>query len=160
MLLIADSSALIALASADSLYLLELLYTDVRVPRSVFNEVTIKTKPLAEALHVYLEKKTVDVPMDDIIITDYSIGRGETESMILYKRLNADLLLIDDKRASKIAGLNNINTIGTLGVLFEAKMRGVISSIRPALVKLRNSDIYISADLCNHILKLADEDSI
>lgn len=160
MLVIADSSPLIALSIAGSLHLLDHLYDDVRVPRSVFNEVTVKDKPESKALYKIFENRVVDIPPDDIIMIDYTLGTGETEAMYLYKRLKADLLLIDDKRARKIADLNNINTIGTLGVLFEAKMRGIIPSIRPALVRLKNSDIHISADLCNYLLSKSGEESL
>ena len=49
MLLIADSSALIALAICDSLQLLEALYGEVLVPEAVYNEVALSDKASAEA---------------------------------------------------------------------------------------------------------------
>ena len=152
MLLIADSSSLIALSAADSLHLLDLLYGDVKVPFSVFKEVTTPDKPESEVLHKYLINRIVNVSPEEIIIADYTLGQGEVEAMVLYKRLKADLLLIDDKRARKIAGLNDINTIGSLGVLLEAKEKKIIHEIRPAIIKIYNSDIYVSSELCNYIL--------
>ena len=152
MLLVADSSSLITLSVAESLHLLELLYGEVKVPLSVYNEVTPKSKPESAVLDKYLQDKTIEVSLDEVVITDYSLGSGEIEAMILYKRLKADLLLIDDKRARKIAGLNDIKTIGSLGVLMEAKERKMIYEIRPALLKIYKSDIYISSELYNYVL--------
>ncbi len=152
MLLIADSSSLITLSVAESLHLLELLYGEVKVPLSVYNEVTSENKPESAVLHEYLKDRTIKVSSDEIVIKDFSLGAGEIEAMILYKRLKADLLLIDDKRARKIAGLNDIKTIGSLGVLLEAKERKMIHEIRPALLKIYKSDIYLSAELYNYVL--------
>ncbi len=152
MLLIADSSSLIALSAADSLHLLDLLYGEVKVPFSVFSEVTTPGKPESVVLCKYLEDRIIKVSAEEIIISDYTLGQGEIEAMILYKRLKADLLLIDDKRARKIAGLNDIKTIGSLGVLLEAKEKKIIPELRPAILKIYNSDVYVSSELCNYIL--------
>lgn len=160
MILIADSSALIALSICDSLDLLDLLYGDVRVPQSVFDEVTAGNKVSFEKLYDYLKDKKIPVSRNDVALTDYSLGTGEIDSMILYKKLNADLLLIDDKRARKIADFNGINTIGSLGVLYEAKISNHIDEIRPALLKIFNSQIYISKSLCNFLLSSAGEEMI
>jgi len=104
-----------------------------------------------------LKDRTIEVSSEEIVITDYSLGTGEVEAMILYKRLKADLLLIDDKRARKIAGLNDIKTIGSLGVLLEAKERKMINEIRPVLLKIYKSEIYISDELYNYVLIKAGE---
>jgi hypothetical protein len=104
--------------------------------------------------------KKIPVNRENITLTDYSLGAGEIDSMILYKKLNADLLLIDDKRARKIADFNGINTIGSLGVLYEAKLNHHIDEIRPLLLKIYHSQIYISKKLCNLLLSRVGEEMI
>lgn len=160
MILVADSSSLIALSIAESLTLLELLYGEIKIPRAVYIEVTSKNKPHSIVLREYLKNKIVYFGSDDIFINDHSLGAGELEAMMLYKHLKADLFLVDDRRARRIAGLNNINTIGSLGVLFEAKQKNIIENIRPAILKIYNSDIYISPDLCNYVLQKTGEAEI
>ena len=59
MLTIADSSALVALALCDGLSLLAQLFDAINVPRTVFDEVTVKGKPAATILRAYLEGKTI-----------------------------------------------------------------------------------------------------
>ena len=44
MLIIADSSALVALATCNTLYLLDVLFENVRVPQKVFEECSIENK--------------------------------------------------------------------------------------------------------------------
>ena len=100
MILVADSSALIALAVCNSLNLLDLLFTEVKVPRAVFVEVSKKSKKEADSLAHYLEDKIIDVEIDrNYIIKEGTIEIGELEAMTLYKQLAANWLLIDDRRA-------------------------------------------------------------
>jgi len=56
-----------------------------------------------------------------------------------------------------VAYLNNIEVMGSLGVLILAKKKGVIATIKPALTRLRWSDIYFSENLLEQILVMAGE---
>lgn len=51
MLIVADSSALVALALCGGLELLDRLFEDVRVPQAVYDEVVVEGKAAA---HIYL----------------------------------------------------------------------------------------------------------
>jgi predicted nucleic acid-binding protein len=85
------------------------------------------------------------------------LGKGELAAINLYKQLAADLLLIDDARAKKIAYINNVEVMGSLGVLLLAKQKGLISAIRPFIDRLRSSDIFISDHLLERLLVIAGE---
>ena len=82
---------------------------------------------------------------------------GETEARVLYKQLSADKLLIDDKRGRKVARINQIITIGSLGVLLAAKEKGFISEIKPLLQQIEDSDIYLRKEVIATVLELAGE---
>lgn len=77
---------------------------------------------------------------------------GESESVILYKELNADFLLIDDKKARNIAENFGINCIGTLGILSVAKSKGIIDELRPIFIKFTENNRYYSLKLLNILL--------
>ncbi|MGE5604627.1 MAG: DUF3368 domain-containing protein [Bacteroidota bacterium] len=77
--------------------------------------------------------------------------------MVLYKALNADYLLIDDKRARSVARLNHITITGSQGILLLAKYKGLISSVKPFLDRLSDSDIRINDRLIQKTLLLANE---
>ena len=158
MILVADSSALIALAVYDSLNLLDLLFTEVKVPRAVFVEVSKKSKKEADSLAHYLEDKIIDVEIDrNYIIKEGTIEIGELEAMTLYKQLAANWLLIDDRRARKIAELNQIKIIGSLGVLLLGKKKGYLTTIKSKIDILKKSDIFFSEELLQNTLTLAGE---
>lgn len=84
-------------------------------------------------------------------------AKANWQLLICNKQLSADLLLIDDARAKKVAYLNNIEVMGSLGVLLLAKKEGLIVAIKPLLTKLRCSDIFISNNLLDQILMVAGE---
>jgi len=157
MLIIADSSALVALAICDGLKLLDCLFEEIKVPKAVFNKVVIEGKPAAEILWVYLSGKIALVDLTNVVVTSGGLGQGEIEAMALYKTLHADYLLIDDKRARNVARLNNITIVGSQGILLLAKHKGLISNVKPFLGRLAVSDIRIDERLIRKTLLLANE---
>ena len=157
MILVADASALIALSACDSLPLLDALLGTVLVSEAVFFEVAATDKPQAERLRHYLQGKVRKVNMQNYVYLDAFADAGETSAMLLYKDLCADYLLIDDKRGRKVATINHIKTIGSLGVLLQAKRAGLVTNIGPLLGKMIASPIFISQSLIQTVLELAGE---
>jgi predicted nucleic acid-binding protein len=153
-MIIGDSSALITLALIDKLELLEQLYLEVYVPQAVYDEVTSIDKPYSDKLKSFLQPRVKSV---DSSITKIGLGEGELEAIVLYKELNSDLLLIDDSRAKKFAIINGIKVIGSLGVLIDAKNKGLIQEIKPYLEMIVNSQIYISNKLIQKVLEICNE---
>ncbi|MGZ8947267.1 MAG: DUF3368 domain-containing protein [Methylococcaceae bacterium] len=157
MIVIADSSALVALSVCDSLLLLDALFGEVKVPQAVYDEVCIANKAESQALKTYLAGKVCSVPKSIDIEKPNGLGKGELAAINLYKHLSADLLLIDDARAKKVAYLNNLEVMGSIGVLLLAKKKGLIASIKPLLSRLRCSDIFVSDHFLDQILAMAGE---
>ena len=157
MILIADSSALIALSVCDSLKLLDQLFSEVIVPQAVYEEVIKPEKPEAIPLQKYLTDKVVEVDMSHFVYLDAFADAGENEAMLLYKQKSADKLLIDDKRGRKVAKINEISTIGSLGVLLAAKQKGLIPEVKLYIDKIKESRIYLSPSLIQMVLEIANE---
>ena len=157
MLIIADSSALISLATCDVLDVLLEVYDDVKVPEAVYMETVAPEKFQSDLLGEFLAGRVVQVDTSHSVIAAGGLGRGEIEAMALYKQLSADLLLIDDQRARIVAEHNQIQCIGALGFLLIAKQKGKLNKVAPHIQKLRNSTLYYGDDLLNKVLKLAGE---
>jgi predicted nucleic acid-binding protein len=157
MLIIADSSALIALAVCDGLGLILPVYDDLKIPEAVYTEIVSPEKSHSDALGSFLAERVVKVDVSRWVVTAGGLGRGEIEAMALYKQLSADALLIDDHRARVIAEHNQIECIGALGLLLVAKRRGKISALAPYVQKLRQSSIFYGDALLDKVMKLAGE---
>ena len=158
MIIICDSSPLIALSIIDKLDLLTILFKDVFVPVSVFNEVSKQGKPESQRIAEWAQDK-VTATIHKQLMQSFSLllDVGESEAMSLYFEKKADFLLIDEKKGRKIAVYNNMNVVGSLGVLLLAKQKGLIALIKPLLDKLQQSYIRISNELYLKTLHLADE---
>lgn len=157
MILVADCSALIALSICESLELLESLFDVVVVPETVYHEATRPGRKEAQALKMFLQGKVRQVDLRSYVFLDAFADAGETEAMVLYKQISADKLLIDDRRGRKVAKLNNISTVGSLGVLLAAKNKGLVFEVAPLLRRLERSDIYLSPQLIATALEMAGE---
>jgi len=153
-MIIGDSSALVALSIMDKLDLLESIFGEIYVPQAVYDEVTISYKPQSVKLKNFLANKIVNV---EVTISQMGLGAGELEAIALYKKRDAKFLLIDDRRAKSFAKLNDVNVIGSLGVMILAKELGEVETIREDLEKLLNSDIFVSESLIEKVLSSVGE---
>lgn len=70
MILVADASALIALAACNGLPLLDAIFGEVMVPEAVFIEVTQSDKPQSDCLRIYLKGKVRAVDMRRYVYLD------------------------------------------------------------------------------------------
>jgi predicted nucleic acid-binding protein len=156
MLIIADTSPLISLLLIDKLYLLEKLYGNYCIPEAVWHELTshnaIRTyKTELEQLSKKIQKTSYQVlPINGIDI-------GETECILLYKELQADYLLIDDKKGREVAQWNDIKCIGTLTVLYKAKEKGYLTELRDLFLNLLEHKRFYSKLIMNFFLEQTNE---
>lgn len=157
MIVVADASPLVALALCGCLEVLDRLFGEVRVSRAVYEEVTVGGKPGADGLAAYLQGKILGLNLDDYVIGGDSLDRGELSSIALYKHLRADYLLIDEKAGRRIAKLNQVRIIGSLGVLIEARRKGIIPLLRPHIETLRQSKAHFSDELLDYALAIVSE---
>ncbi len=158
-LVIADSGPIFSFSLIDKLDVLTSLFDEIRIPKAVWNEISHdKTKPDYQRLCDFFKDKTCSIKgLNELtFIMDY----GESESLILYKELNADFLLIDDKKARNIAETLDIKCIGTLGLLTKAKDKGLIGTLKPIFETFLQNKRYYSIELLNAILISKGEDRI
>ncbi len=153
-MIIGDSSALIALSVVNKLEILEQLYEYLYVPQAVFDEVTQVGRPQSDKLRRFLQSRVKRV---DLNLTKLGLGLGELEAITLYKKLDAEVLLIDDNRAKKYAMLNGIRVIGSLGILIKAKEEGYIEQVKPLVEEIMKSEVYISDKLMWKVLEICGE---
>jgi predicted nucleic acid-binding protein len=158
MIIVSDSSPLIALSLCGKLGILEKLYSDVLIPYAVFDEISIPHKPFADELLLWAQEKIAiinDIDLANAI--NIILDRGESEAIVLYNEIKADALLIDEKAGREYAENYGVNIIGTLGILLKAKQQGLIKEIKPDIDLLKQSPIRISDTLYEKILALAGE---
>jgi predicted nucleic acid-binding protein len=86
------------------------------------------------------------------------VDRGEAEAIGLAVQLKADVLLIDERQARQLAQYLELNVVGLLDVLHEAKQRQLIPLIKPVLDDLlTHARFRVSRKLYQHTLQTAGE---
>ena len=86
------------------------------------------------------------------------LDSGEAEAIILAKEIQAELLLIDERKGRNEARRFGIKIIGLLGVLVSAKRNGFIDEVKPLLDTLVNQiGFRVSKTLYERVLQEVDE---
>jgi predicted nucleic acid-binding protein len=96
----------------------------------------------------WLEVSAVGASDDPSLAT---LDEGEKSAIALGLSLEADLLLIDDRRGVAAARAKGFEVIGTLGVLDLAARRGIID-LAEALARLRTTNFRRREELFDALL--------
>ncbi|MEW6104652.1 MAG: DUF3368 domain-containing protein [bacterium] len=86
------------------------------------------------------------------------LDKKEAEAITLAIEMKADLLLLDERRARKIASCLGIRFIGLLGVLIEDKRKMFIDAVKPFLNDMiAKAGFWVDKELYERFLKEAEE---
>lgn len=157
MIVVSDTSPLIALSSIDRLDLLQLLFDIVNIPVAVRDEVTIETsKTIGESpSFIRVEPVTMELP---VRFLKMNLHAGESEALALALERGIPGIILDDKHARIIAADLGLKVIGTLGVLILAKRKGFVNEVRPIITQMiERVNFRIAPSVLNRALSLIDE---
>ena len=158
-LLVADAGPLIILAKCDQLHLLSSLFASLHVPQAVVQEALFGGHwSEMPRLREFLKQATLHENIENVWVADLRLGlhEGEIQAMALAIEMNA-LVLMDQSYGRKIAALNSVAVIGTLGVLIRAKLKGLIPLVRPIVEHMIRENYSPSEAIVAHALRLAGE---
>jgi predicted nucleic acid-binding protein len=159
MIVVSDTSSLLALAVVNRLDLLQRLFDAVVIPQAVFSELAASSRYVIEAIQT-ASWITVKRASDEKLIHELEsfLDRGESEAIALAKELRADLLLIDERKGRREASRLGISIIGLIGVLARAKQNDFIERIKPLIDQIiEETGFRLSIKLYQQILQQAGE---
>jgi hypothetical protein len=151
---------LVALAAVGRLDLLGTLYGTVLVPDAVFREVVDagRGRPGAAELPgiAWISMTSLESAPDRLLVEE--LGTGEAEAIALAVQKSARLLLLDDRRARRIAELAyGLSVKGAAGIVVSAKRRGLVDAARPMLESMRRHGYYLSDRVVTAACRAAGE---
>lgn len=164
MIVISDTSVITNLAAIKHLQLLPQLYNQIIIPKAVYRELADIDPPVPGTLEVqsvsWLEVRQIrDLGTVEQLQKDGRLDPGESEAIALTLELDADLLLIDERRGRDEANRRGLKITGLLGILVEAKHQNLIIAVKPLLDDLIDtSEFRVSTTLYNRILEIVKED--
>ena len=154
MLVISDTSPLCYLLLIEQVDLLPQMYSRVVIPQAVRDELADERSPKRvkrwiEEPPIWLKIQPVSAQLDADL---EELDLGERESILLAEQLNADLLLVDDRKARQVARSRKVRIVGVLGILEEAATMGIVD-LPKAIVRLQQTTFRVSPSLIQSLLK-------
>lgn len=161
MIIVSDTSPINNLAAINQLHLLHQLYGKVLIPEAVYRELSDPNFPVAGATEVQTLNWIQTSAVSDRTLVEALSGEldlGEAEAIALAVEIQADQVLIDERRGRLVAARLNLRYTGMLGILVEAKSQGLIAEVQPLLDALVNdAGFWVADPLYNNVLRLVDE---
>jgi uncharacterized protein len=151
MIVVADASPLIAVARVGRLDLLRSVFGQLLVPDAVWREVvevgSEKAGTADVARAAWIERRAVaDTSLVNLLKHD--LGAGEAEAIVLAREAAADFVLMDERLGRSAARSLGLKVVGLVGVLIEARERGLITDADELVNQLhQKAGFWISADL-------------
>jgi uncharacterized protein len=158
--LVCNTGPLIALSLIDRIDLLRSLFEVVIIPEAVHQEI-LAGGPMNLGLLNYQKIKWIKVispllPIDPLSKT--LLDAGEATVIGLARELGADFVLIDERKARKIARtVYNLKVIGSVRILIEAKNRGLLDKVGDAIRGMRDGGYWIGDPIVAAALKRSGE---
>lgn len=159
MIVVSDTSPIINLSGIGCLHLLRELYHIVVIPSAVADELGHREggSPGSEALSFdWVQVIEVETPIH--FEEENILDAGEIASIQLSIGLNADFTLMDEQLGRAAAVKMGLRVVGVLGVLVEAKEKGLIREIRPLISDLLAFGFYLKDSVVAAVLRRVGEE--
>ncbi len=132
---------------------------EVVIPDAVYDDLIVKGKgrPGAAELQgaAWIQRKTLTDRTPLASLPAY-LHAGEAETIILGEEMRLPLL-IDERRGRKVALDRRIDVVGSLGILGQAKRRGLIPQVKPLVGALLATGYWIDEELVPAFLQEVGE---
>jgi uncharacterized protein len=155
-IVVVNTSPLILLAKIGRLDLLARLYNQVVIPQAVWAELREKQGPETEQVEKLIQtgvlrrQKALAHHLSQV---SSDLGRGEQEAIALAVQLQAALVILDDQEGRRIARQKSLAVTGTIGVLTEAREKGLLTSIRRELDRLVEAGMWLDELFYHRVLQ-------
>ncbi|NJK27625.1 MAG: DUF3368 domain-containing protein [Coleofasciculaceae cyanobacterium SM2_3_26] len=153
MIVISDTSPICYLLLVEQIDLLPSLYQGIVIPETVEDELGASEPPPAVKSWIanppsWLQVQPVE-PLQDVQLG--KLDPGERDAILLAERLQADLVILDDKAARGVAVERGLRIIGLLGVLKDAARAGLVD-LEVAFVRLQEVGFWVAPNLLERLL--------
>ncbi len=161
MIVVSDTSPLTNLAAIGQFDLLHRLFGEIYIANGVWRELNFGGRPhpgsreveTADWIH---HREVRDQALVAALRRDLDLGEAET--LALAVELEASVVLIDEREGRRTVIRLGLHPLGVLGLLLEAKKKGLVEEIRSSLKALRHqAGFYISNELYRSVLDMANE---
>jgi len=162
MKVVSNSTPLIALSRINQLQLLRTLFGTIIIPPSVYDEVVLEGGGRPGVKEVANASWITKIEVQNLLavsILQMDLDRGESEAVVLAKELGADYLLVDEKKARRVARSAGMGIMGTVGILGLATKKGLISDLDETFNRLAENGFRFTEEVREKVKKEIDTHS-
>ena len=146
---VANSSVFIALSGIGQIELLFQRFPEgILIPQAVWHEVVEagRGQPGSEEVAAASWITVCEVKDEALVsLLSMELDKGEAEAIALCYEQQAEIVLLDEKDARRVARRLGLSVLGTVGILIWAKRAGLIASLREQLDALgTHGDFWLS----------------
>jgi predicted nucleic acid-binding protein len=153
MIVVSDTSPVCYLVLIDGIDLLQKLYGRVIIPQAVYKELTAVGSPVKVQAWIAQHPKWIDVQSvvgePDVELSQ--LDAGECAAIALAEQMRANLVILDERAARKIAMGRGLKVIGLLGILGASADRGLVN-FTMMIDRLRQTNFWASPQLIKLLL--------
>ena len=152
-IIVSDATPVIAFSRINRLKLLQEIVREIIIPEEVSSELFKYKKSDIKSLKNYKWIRVEKIrSQNNVELLLPTLDRGEAEVIILSKELKADLVIIDELSARKVAMMMDLPLIGTMGLLIAAKENKLIEKLKPLLDEMIVSGIRYGEEFYRKVL--------
>jgi len=158
MIVVSNATPIITLSSIGRLDIFEYFFGAVYIPEAVYDEIKAKEAYGYREIDgpLFVVKRIRDAFAQDILLND--LDRGEAQTIVLAKELQADIVLIDETIGYRIAQSQQLNVRRTLSLLIAAKKKGYLKAVKPLMDAMLKQERWISQRVYRDVLALCAEE--
>jgi predicted nucleic acid-binding protein len=151
MIVVSDTSPLNYLVLIGHIEILPVLFERVVAPPAVLRELCQSGAPLDVIDWSSSPPSWLEVVTPTVVRDISQLGLGEVEAISLAQEMNADRLLVDERKASLVARQLGLTITGTLGVLSLAANKGLLD-LAFAISSLRQTNFREPVNIVEELL--------
>ena len=158
MITVSNTTPIISLSSIGKIEILRDIFSEVIIPKAVFDEIKSKQQGYG-----YNEVDLAFIKIETVKNTELTLHYldqldiGEAETIVLSKELGADNTIIDENIGYGVAKEAGLNVIRTLSILLKAKDMGIVTEVKPLIEDMILKGRWYSKRVYRSFLSRANE---
>lgn len=161
MIIVSNTTPLIGFASIQRFDILQQLFGEIYIAQAVYSETVVAGREAGGARREVMDADWIKIMnvQDEPAVQELlgEMDLGEAETIVLAHELDADWVLMDEKKGRRKLNQLNLKKIGTVGILLKAKQAGLLSVVEPEVRRLRQQGFSLSQTVVDAVLQQAGE---
>lgn len=153
MIVVSDTSPICYLLLINQVEILQTLYEVIIVPKTVADELGSPESPSVVKNWIaqppeWLQIQPAELPQN---AEPGKLDPGERDAILLAEQVQADLVILDDKSARRIATERGLKIIGLLGIVKAASTLGLLD-LKVTFEQLQEAGFWVTPNLLERLL--------